>query len=286
MNKTPEVIKYSKLLKRLVLDRETVENQGSIEELCLDIQSHKVIGFICRYGFFSRQKQYFTWEQVETIGVDATLVNGRSQPDNLENNNNIVNIIGNEVWTDTGEKVGFILEYILNIQTGTVVNYLFKSNGWPGALDSIYLLKPEAISSVGNKRVIVVNNYLVNPQYYYGGVVQKLSLLKKFLQTDLAQTKDHLNIARNQAKKLAIGFQKKAEVVQKQAQEKAQIVTEQAKQKVEDFQSKSTQKKTLKTQLIIDKFSTRIQQVITEAKEKIDRVKSQGIKNFNSSKED
>ena len=74
--------------------------------------------------------------------------------------------------------------------------------------------------------------------------------------------------------------------MQKQAQEKAQIVTEQAKQKVEDFQSKSTQKKTLKTQLIIDKFSTRIQQVITEAKEKIDRVKSQGIKNFNSSKED
>ena len=163
---------------------------------------------------------------------------------------------------------------------------MFKSNGWSGALDSIYLLRPEAISSVGNKRVIVVNDYLVNPQYYYGGVVQKLSLLKKFLQTDLAQTKEHLNIARNQAKKLAIGFQKKAEVVQKQAQEKAQIVTEQAKQKVEDFQSKSTQKKTLKTQLIIDKFSTRIQQVITEAKEKIDRVKSQGIKNFNSSKED
>ncbi len=69
MNKTPEVIKHSKLLKRLVLDRETVENQGSIEELCLDIQSHKVIGFICRYGFFSRQKQYFTWEQVETLSL-------------------------------------------------------------------------------------------------------------------------------------------------------------------------------------------------------------------------
>lgn len=286
MNKIPEAIKHSQLLKRLVLDRETVEDQGCIEELCLDLQSHQVIGFICKSGLFGREKKYFAWKQIETIGTDATLVNGKSQPDNLEKNNNIINIIGNEVWTDTGEKVGFIVEYIVNIKTGVIVNYLFKSNGWKGVLDSVYLLKPEAVSSVGNKRVIVVNNYLENPQYYYEGVVQKLNQLQNFLQTDLVRTREHIDIAGNQAKKLALGFQERAKVVQKQAQEKAQIVTEQAKQKVEDFQSKSTEKKTIKTQVSTDKFSTKIQQVITEAKEKIDGVKSQGRNKFNSSKND
>ncbi|MCL2930615.1 MAG: photosystem reaction center subunit H [Trichodesmium sp. MAG_R01] len=286
MNKTPEVIKHSQLLKRLVLDIETVEDQGCVEELCLNIQSHQVIGFICKSGFFGRQKKYFTWKQVETIGVDATLVKGKSQPNNLENCNNIIHIIGNEVWTDTGEKVGFIVEYLLNIKTGEIVNYLFKYNGLQGALSSIYLLKPEAILSVGNKRVIVVNNYLDNSQYYDRGMVQKLSLLQNFLQADLVRTREHIDIAHNQAKKLALRFQERAKVMQKKAQEKQDIVTEKAAQKQEYFPSYSTQKKTLKNKLIIDKFSTRIQQVITEAKEKIDGIESQGEKNFNSSKED
>ncbi|MEM1167602.1 MAG: PRC-barrel domain-containing protein [Cyanobacteria bacterium P01_H01_bin.35] len=286
MNKIPEVIKHSQLLKRLVLDRETVEDQGCIEELCLDPQSHQVIGFICKSGLFGKEKKYFAWKQIETIGADATLVNGKPQPDNLEKHNNIVNIIGNEVWTDTGEKVGFIVEYILNIKTGAIANYFFKSNGWRGVLDSIYLLPPEAVSSAGNKRVIVVNSAFENPQCYSGGVTEKIGLLQNFLQADLVKTREHIDIARSETKKLALGFQQRAKVVRKQAQEKAQVVTEQAKQKVEDFQTKSREKKNRKTQTNTDEFATKIQQVTKVAKEKIDGVKSQGIKNFNSLKDE
>ncbi|MGD1809251.1 PRC-barrel domain-containing protein [Dapis sp. BLCC M126] len=284
MNQIPEVIKHSQLLNRLVLDRETVEDQGCIEELCLDPQSHQVIGFICKSGLFRKQKKYFAWKQIETIGADATLVNGKPQPDNLEKHNNIVNIIGNEVWTDTGEKVGFIVEYLLNIKTGAIVNYFFKSNGLLGVLDSVYLLAPEAVSSAGNKRVIVVNSAIENPQFYTGGVVEKLGLLQNFLKADLVKTREHIDIARGEAKKLALGFKQRAKVVKKQAQEKAQVVTEQAQQKVEDFRTQSKEKKNRKTQATTDEFSTKIQQVTIEAKEKIDGVKSQGIKIFNSSK--
>ncbi len=286
MNKIPEVIKHSQLLKRLVLDRETVEDRGCIEELCLDPQSHQVIGFICKSGLFAKQKKYFAWQQIETIGADATLVNGKPQPDNWEKQNNIINIIGNEVWTDTGERVGLIVEYLLNIKTGGIVNYLFKSNGWRGVLDSVYLLAPEAVYSVGNKRVIVVNSAVENPQFYTGWIAEKLGLLEQFLQADLVRTREHIDIARGEAKKLALGFQQKAKVVKKQAQEKAQVVTEQAKQKVEDFQTQSREKKNRKTQTITDEFSTKIQEVTKVAKEKIDVVKSQGIKNFNSSKDE
>ena len=286
MNRVSEIIKNSELLNRLVLDRETVEDQGRIEELYLDCQSHQVIGFICKSGFFSKQKKYFAWEQIETIGTDATLVNGKAAEDNFNKDHNIINIIGNEVWTDTGDKIGFIIEYILNIKTGSIVNYLFKSNGWRGVLDSLYLLPPEAVSSVGNKRVIVVNSFVENPRCYTEGISQKIGLFHNFLQADLVRTKEHINIARSEAKKLALGLQKRASVVKKQAQETAQVVTEQAKQKVEEFQIKSTEKENRKTHLSSDEFHTKIQQVTTKAKEKIDEVKSQGIKNSNSSKDD
>ncbi|GFZ99630.1 PRC-barrel domain-containing protein [Okeania sp. KiyG1] len=244
MNKIPEpeVMKHSQLLKRLVLDQKTVEDQGRIEQLCLDTQSHQVIGFICKSGIFGKQKKAFAWKQIETIGTDATLVNGHSTQESLDKFNNTVNIIGNEVWTDTGNKVGLIVEYLLNIKTGAVVNYLFKSNGWRGVLNSIYLLSPEAVSSAGNKRVIVVNSSIQNPQFYTEGVTQKIGLVQDFLQEDLVKTREHINVAQREAKKLLVGFQETAKVVKEQAQEKAQVVTEQAKQKVEEFQSKSTEK--------------------------------------------
>ncbi|MGK7919535.1 MAG: PRC-barrel domain-containing protein [Trichodesmium sp.] len=286
MNTVSEIVKNSQLLNRLVLDRQTVESQGRIEELCLDAQSHQIIGFICKSGIFSKQKKYFAWQQIETIGTDATLVNGKAAQENFSKDNNIINIIGNEVWTDTGDKVGLIIEYLLNIKTGKIVNYLFKSNGWRGILDNIYLLPPEAVSSAGNKRVIVINSFLENPQCYTEGISQKIGLVQNFLQADLVRTKEHINIARSEAKKLALGFQTRANVVKKQAQETAQVVTEQAKQKVEEFQVKSTEKKNRKTQLSSDEFHTKIQQVTTKAKEKIDEVNSQGIKIFDPSKDD
>ncbi|MDY7006169.1 MAG: PRC-barrel domain-containing protein [Cyanobacteriota bacterium] len=286
MNKISEVMKHSQLLNRLVLDQKTVEARGRIEKLCLNAQSHYVIGFICKSGVFGKQKKVFTWKQIETIGTDATLVNDRSEQESLDKFNNTINIIGNEVWTDTGEKVGLIVEYLLNIKTGAVVNYLFKSNGWRGILNSVYLLPPEAVSSAGNKRVIVVNSSIENPQFYTEGITQKIGLVQDFLQEDLVKTREHIDVAKREAKKLLVGFQETAKVVKEQAQEKAQVVTEQAKQKVEEFQSKSTEKKSRKSKQTSHDFSSKIQEVTAEAKEKIDGVKSQWGQNSNISKDD
>ena len=286
MNKIPEVMKHSQLLKRLVLDQKTVEARGRIEKLCLNAQSHQVIGFICQSGVFGKQKKVFAWKQIETIGTDATLVNGDSEQEGLDEFNNTINIIGNEVWTDTGEKVGLIVEYLLNIKTGAVVNYLFKSNGWRGVLNSLYLLPPEAVSSAGNKRVIVVNSSIENPQCYTEGVAKKVGLVQDFLQEDLVRTREHINVAKREARKLIVDFQETAKIVKEQAQEKAQVVTEQAKQKVEEFQSKSTEKKARKSKQTSNDFYAKIQEVTAEAKEKIDGVKSQWGQNSNISKDD
>lgn len=272
MNKIPEAIEHKQLLKRLVLDCETVQDQGKVAELWLNPQSHQVIGFTCKSGFFKKQKKYFAWKQIHTVGTDAILVNRNLEPNKLEKPHNIVEIIGNEVWTNTGEKVGFIVEYLLNLKTGEITNYLFKYNSWWSFFDSIYLLSPEAISTVGTKRVIVTKATIEYPELYTERVNQKIQQIREFLEADLVITKKHIDVARSEAQKLAVGFQAKAQVVKKQAQETAKVVAEQAQQKVEEFQGKSVERK---TKLNSDRFHSKIQQVTTQAKEKIDGVKFQ-----------
>ncbi|MGB3511768.1 MAG: photosystem reaction center subunit H [Microcoleaceae cyanobacterium] len=272
MNKIPEAIEHKQLLKRLVLDCETVQDQGQVAELWLNPQSHQVIGFTCKSGIFNKQKKYFAWKQIDTVGTDAILVNLNVEPNQLEKPHNIVDIIGNEVWTDTGDKVGFIVEYLLNFKTGEITNYLFKYNSWWSLFDSIYLLSPEAVSTVGTKRVIVTKATIEEPELYTERVNQKIQQIQEFLEADLVRTKKHIDVARSETQKLAVGFQARAQIVKKQAQETAKVVAEQAQQKVEEFQGKSVERK---TKLNSDRFHSKIQQVTTQAKEKIDGVKSQ-----------
>ena len=285
MNKPPALIKRNQLLNRFVLDRETVEDQGRVAELCLNSQSHQVIGFICKSSIFSKKKKFFAWKQIDTVGTDAILVNRNLEPNKLEKSDNIVYIIGNEVWTNNGKKVGFIVEYLLNLKSGEIVNYLFKYNGWMGILGSIYLIPPESVSNAGSKRVIVAETSVQNPDIYTEGIGEKIGYLQNFLQADLERTREHIVLAKREAKKLAVGFQERVEIVKEQAQEKAQVVAEQAKQKVEEFQGVSGEKRR-KNQSNSDEFYSKIQQVTTQAKEKIDGVKSQWKNPSNTEKDD
>lgn len=274
MNKIPELMQHNQLLKKLVLDRETVEEQGRLVELWLNPQSHQVIGFTCKSGIFAKQEKYFAWKQMDTVGSDAILVNSNLAADSLEKPDNIIDIIGNEIWTDTGDKIGFIVEYILNLNTGKIVDYLFKYNSWKSMFDSIYLLPPEAVSSAGSKRVIVAKDAVQNPEFYTEGIGQKIEQIHEFLEADLVRTREHIDVARTEAQKLAVGFQQKAKIVKEEAQERVQVVAEKTKQKVEEFQGKSGEKED-KIQLKSDEFYYKMQQVTVQAKEKIDGVKSQ-----------
>jgi uncharacterized protein YrrD len=103
--------------------------------LWLNPQSHQVIGFTCKSGFLGGLKQVFRWEQITTIGTDSIIVNNTPEVIEPETPIQKISLIGHEVWTDAGNKVGKIVDYLFNPQTGAIVNYLFVSSGWRGILD-------------------------------------------------------------------------------------------------------------------------------------------------------
>lgn len=220
-----ETIRQSDLLGRLVLDRNAAEELGRVEQLWIHLPTHQVLGLTCKSGLLSGQRQTLTWHQISAIGADSILVDLHAGgPDYLlpeEQDRGL----GREIWTDTGNRVGKLIDYVFNGETGKVIGYIFIASAWVGLLDGTYLFAPEAMASVGSKRLIAVDSLLRESQRYHEGIYQKVTQAGEFLQKDLEDTKRHLDIVQT-------GLQSawgKGKAIADQLKDKAQIWAEQAK---------------------------------------------------------
>lgn len=201
MNTKQGIIKRSHLLGRLVLDRQTVEQLGHIEDLSVDFTSNQVIGFSTKSGILSSKKRVLSWEQIDTIGADAVLVNRPPDNDNFVLPENTDSSMGHEVWTDGGKKVGVLVDYLVKTNTGAITNYLFKTDGWRGVLGGVYIMPASAMTSAGSKRIIVSEAMVENPPEYTEGLDKKISQATEFLQTDFEKTLSDIEGLKQEAQK-------------------------------------------------------------------------------------
>lgn len=192
MSTKAELLKQSELLNRLVLDRHTTEEVGRVTQLWLDWQAHRIAGLTCNSGFLGGKKHHVAWEQVNTIGSDSILVNSLKEETESETLEPPESHIGAEVWTDVGNKVGKLVDYIIEPETGAIVNYLYSSSGWQGIMEGIYTLAPAAVSSVGKKRIIVLEEAVKNSEKYSEGVDERMSQAAKFIRSDYNKTLEHM----------------------------------------------------------------------------------------------
>jgi uncharacterized protein YrrD len=225
-----QVIQYSQLINRRVIDRGTAEEVGRLDELWLNSKSHHVVGFSCKSGGvlgLGVKKHSFSWEQIYSIGADSNsiLVNINSEVEEPEKSPEISPpIIGHEVLTDGGNTAGELRDYIIATQTGAVVGYLYKSSGWRGAVEGTYLLSPEDIASIGSKRIIAIDTAVQEPQPYTDGMNQKLNKVGELLREDYSQTMGDLR-----------GLIKGAQNISEQAKSKVQEVAGQAREGTVSF---------------------------------------------------
>ena len=221
MNQQNEAIKYSQLLNQLVLDRRSTEKIGNVGKIWLDPQAHRVLGIVCKSGPLGFQKDLIPWEQVEKIGEDCIMVNVAPEARMSDKPEKDELLIGHEIWTDGGKKVGKLVDYLFSPKKGEIISYLFASSGWRGVVEGVYMLAPVAISNVGNKRIIVLEAALENPRLYQEGVNHKIEDIKDYFQEDLAKTKKDF--------KTAIGLPKR---VVEQLQDVAESATDKVKDKL------------------------------------------------------
>lgn len=232
MSKQSEALKQSELLNRLVLDRQTTEEVGRVAQLLLDPQAHQVVGLICKSGFLGGKKKSFSWAQVEAIGDDSIVLNPNQSETATEKLEPPDSPIDHEVWTDAGNKVGKILDYLLEPKTGSVLNYLFSSSSWRGFIDGIYLLPPVAISSIGKKRIIVIDAVIQKSQLYTEGLNQKKNRAVEYLENDYKRTVGDLESVGKGVQNIASDLKDKTQNVASEIKDQAQAAGETVKGKV------------------------------------------------------
>lgn len=154
MAATPDIVRQSDLLNRLVIDLNTAEEVGRVVEVLVDPKGHQVEGFICKTGLIGRDRRTFSWVQIESIGKDSVIVGPVTDhaPYRLTDTQPM---LGQEIWSDAGERLGRLVDFQMNARTGLISLYGFAPENQPSPPAVLYTLSPAAIISAGRKRLMV-----------------------------------------------------------------------------------------------------------------------------------
>lgn len=201
------IIRLSELLGRVVLDPSTASEIGSVDRLWLDPRTHQIIGISCLSGLVVIHQQSLSWSQIDAIGAEGLVARTISgvQPTKPDF---VVTEIGQEVWTDAGNRIGTLTDYRIDLETGDVLDYLFTPSGWRGITEGTYRFAPSAIVSMNNQRMLITAAAAQAAEPFGGGLKQSVAQLADVLKEDYARTQQDLHLV---ADRLQSSTQKAAE---------------------------------------------------------------------------
>ncbi|MBD2328869.1 PRC-barrel domain-containing protein [Alkalinema sp. FACHB-956] len=231
MTAQPDYIKQSELLDQLVLDRASMEELGRVEVLWSYPKLHRVLGFICKSGFMDRRKTAFNLDQLDRFGTNGVLVNSAPVETDRDRVRQLESLINCEVWTDEGNKIGKIVDYMFDLKTGNIRQYLMAGSGLQGLTGKIYALYPSQILSLGSTRVMVSEAIADGLDLYKPGLEQKL-------EEKLKRANELLTEEKSQAKEGLQSLFQKAKTVTSQVKDQ---VTDQVKERAKDLREVTEQ---------------------------------------------
>jgi uncharacterized protein YrrD len=175
MLERPTTYRHSELLHRLVLDRTTAEEFGKVEVVWMHPEAHRVMGIVSKTSLLSKKRFAFKLSQILTIGAEGLIVNSLPVETDTEHVGVLETPIGRELWSDAGNRLGHITDCLFNLETGEITDYLFRSQGWHGYIDSVYKLPARGIVQMGKKRVLAAERAVPLIAAYQEGLEQKVA---------------------------------------------------------------------------------------------------------------
>jgi uncharacterized protein YrrD len=160
-----------------------------VGEFWVDPRHHQISGFACEVGPVGLVRRAFNWTQIESIGAQGLVL---STVDGLEvrKPDTAQRVLGDEVWTDGGNKVGQVQDFCLDAETGAIVCYLFTSDAWGGLATGTYMLPPGAVISMGDRRLMVSQSAAEAAELFAGNIQE---LTRSFFQADLERTRQDVS---------------------------------------------------------------------------------------------
>ncbi|MGA7932923.1 MAG: PRC-barrel domain-containing protein [Kovacikia sp.] len=271
MTTQSEVIKQSDLLNQLVLNRDTMEELGRIEILWMYIPSNRVLGFVSKSGFLGAKKLAFKLAQVSALGANGVLITAKPEETNAEKVSKLETLIHCEVWSDSGEKVGKIINYIFNLKTGEISKYLFVSSGLGGVTGEIYELAPTQILSLGRRRVLVPDYAIHSFSIYREGIKQKLTKAGEFLMEEKTQVTEELRTLTKRAQKTTEQAKGRLLSLTEQLKDRAQSFAQQARETAQTFNEQLQEE----AQILAEQARERSQNLAEQVKEQSQNLSEQ-----------
>jgi len=135
MTNTPkvELLKWSELKGRPVVEITSAKRVGSVEDLVLDQQTYQIVGLKFKQGLFSAT-QTVPALAIKGIGDVITLQLEDSQTSSAEeptpqNLPTLSHLIGNSVVTEGGKHIGEISNVRLSLQPLAIIGYEINKGG-------------------------------------------------------------------------------------------------------------------------------------------------------------
>jgi uncharacterized protein YrrD len=225
--KPSDIVKQSDLLHQLILDRHTMAELGQVEVLWMYPKVHRVLGFISKSGWLGSQKAAFNLDQLHTVGAKSILVNSQPLETDAEKVRQLESLVNCEVWTEAGNQIGKIIDYLFHLRTGEIPAYLFVSNGWGGITGTVYKLPPDQILNIGHRRVLVAASAVSALEIYRAGIQAKITKATELIKEEKTQVAAGLRSLLQQAKTATEIAKERAQILAEQAKEKAQTLNEQ-----------------------------------------------------------
>lgn len=262
-----------------------MEELGRVEVLWMYPQAHRVLGFICKSGLLGLKKSAFKLIQVDALGSNGVLTHSQPEATDAERVKLLESLLLHEVWSDRGNRIGKITDYLFNLRTGAITDYLLVSSGWAGITGEVYQLAPEQIFSFGTNRVLVQEAIVPHLALYRQGLRQKLTEVSEFFQEEVTQEwrsisrraeeateetkerwQDLSEQAREQAQRLSQTAKGQAKTLNEQWQEGSQTWAERLREQGQTVAQQLKQK----TQQFSRQVEDRIETIVVQAEEMLD----------------
>lgn len=167
MTESTRTVRMGQVAGRLLLDLQTAEEIGHVGEILVDSQQHQVVGFTCRTGMMRRERPRFGWDQVSSVGKDGLILKGEEPM--AEDFTEALPVSRLEVWSDAGERIGWLADFEFDSSSGAIQRYLFSPEGWRGLEPGLYAIAPAKVVSAGRRRMMVRAEAVNAPQLVEAG---------------------------------------------------------------------------------------------------------------------
>ncbi|MBF2089595.1 MAG: PRC-barrel domain-containing protein [Synechococcales cyanobacterium K44_A2020_017] len=199
----PKLIHQSIVLHRPILHRDTTEELGRVEVVWMYPDAHRVLGFVSKQGLVSSKRLAFTLNQIHTLGPESIVVTASPTETEAQKVRQLETLLGLEVWSESGSKLGKIVDYAFDIKTGAIAYYLFTSDGWLGFAQGLYRLPPRYLLSSGRQRVLVAEAASRKLTVEREGIQERLTHIRDRLRKNYSDATDELQDWTTQAQTTA-----------------------------------------------------------------------------------